>query len=91
MLTKIIHSIDRENTQKHFNAISFKIDLKIEIDENRHSNKNIDYKIKRQKAIKQQLGCKFIRIDPDKKDFDILELSMKCFDILNNQLKNINK
>ena len=47
MLTKIIHSIDRENKQKHFNAISFKIDLKIEIDENLHSNKNIDYKIKR--------------------------------------------
>ena len=86
-----MRSIEGENTQKHFNAISFKIDLKIEIDENRHSNKNIDYKIKRQKAIKQQLGCKFIRIDPDKKDFDILELSMKCFDILNDQLKNINK
>ena len=73
--------------QKRFNVISFKIDLKIEIDENRHSKKNIDYKIKRQKAIKQELGCKFIRIDPDKKDFDILELSMKYFDKLNNQLK----
>ena len=73
--------------QKRFNVISFKIDLKIEIDENRHSNKNIDYKIKRQKAIKQELGCKFIRIDPGKKDFDILELSMKYFDKLNNQLK----
>ena len=82
-----MHSIEGENMQKRFNVISFKIDLKIEIDENRHSNKNIDYKIKRQKAIKQELGCKFIRIDPDKKDFDILELSMKYFDKLNNQLK----
>ena len=42
-----MRSIEGENTQKHFNAISFKIDLKIEIDENRHSNKNI--KIKRNK------------------------------------------
>ena len=82
-----MQSIEGENMQKRFNVISFKIDLKIEIDENRHSKKNIDYKIKRQKAIKQELGCKFIRIDPDKKDFDILELSMKYFDKLNNQLK----
>ena len=42
-----MRSIEGENTQKHFNTISFKIDLKIEIDENLHSNKNIDYKIKR--------------------------------------------
>ena len=82
-----MRSIEGENTQKHFNVICFKIGLKIEIDENWHSNKNIDYKIKRQKAIKQELGCKFIRIDPDEKDFDLLELSMKYFDILNNQLK----
>ena len=26
---------------------------------------------KRQKAIEQELGCKFIIIDPDKEDFDI--------------------
>ena len=26
--------------------------------------------MKRQKANEQQLGCKFIRIDPDKEDFD---------------------
>ena len=26
--------------------------------------------MKRQKAKEQQLGCKFIRIDPDKEDFD---------------------
>ena len=30
-----------------------------------------DYKIKRQKAIKQELGCKLIRIDFDKEDFNI--------------------
>ena len=47
--------------------------LAIEIDENVHSDRNIDYELKRQKAIEQELGCKFIRIDPDKEDFDILE------------------
>ena len=30
----------------------------------------MDYKVKIQKAIKQEFGCKFIRIDPDKKVFD---------------------
>ena len=42
----------------------------IEIDENGHSDRNIDYEIKRQKAIEQELGCELIRIDPDK-DFEL--------------------
>ena len=67
--------------------------LAIEIDENGHSDRSIDYEIKRQKVIKQELGCKFIRIDPDKKTLIFLELSMKYLDTLNNQLKKtlINK
>ena len=39
--------------------------LAIEIDENVHSDKNIDYEIKRQKAIEQESGSEFIRIDPE--------------------------
>ena len=34
---------------------------------------NIDYEVKRQKGTEQELGCKFIRTDPDKEDFDIFE------------------
>ena len=45
--------------------------LAIEIDENRHGNRNIGYKINRQNTIKQELNCNFIRIGPDKEDFDI--------------------
>ena len=65
--------------------------LVIEIDENGHSDRSIDYEIKRQKAIIQELGCKFIRIDPGKENFDILELSMKYFGTLSNQQNNSNK
>ena len=36
-----------------------------------HSDRNIDCEIKRQKTIGQELDSKFIRIDPDKKNFDI--------------------
>ena len=40
--------------------------------------KNIDYETKRQKAIVQELGCKFIRIDLDKEDFDLKVLFWAC-------------
>ena len=43
------------------------IEITIEIDENGLGDRNIDYEIKRQKAMQQELVYKFIRIDPDKK------------------------
>ena len=55
------------------NVLSYRIKLyfhdyklAIEIDENRHNNRSIDYKIKRRKAIETELDCKFIKIDSDK-------------------------
>ena len=66
--------------------LSYRIDLyfhdyklAIEADENGHRNKNIDYEIKRQKAIDQERGCKFIRIDPDKEDFDVFRAINEIF------------
>ena len=44
-----------------------------------HKEINIDYKIKREKVIEQELGCKIIRTDPDKEDFNI---SRPCNKIL---------
>ena len=35
--------------------------------------------IKRQKALEQEIGCKFIRIDPDKEEFDIFKTANKIF------------
>ena len=34
---------------------------------------------KRQKAIEQELGCKFIRVYPDKEDFDIFWANNEIF------------
>ena len=45
--------------------------LAIESDENGHSERNIDYKIKIQKGIERKLSCNFIRIDPDKEYLDV--------------------
>ena len=62
VLTKIIGSFERENMQTQYNVSSCRIDLyfhdyklAIEIDENGHSDRYIDYEIKRQKVIKQEL------------------------------------
>ena len=53
--------------------------LVIKIDENEHSDRNTDYDIKRQKAIEQELGCIFIRIDPDQEDFDTFKAVNEIF------------
>ena len=43
----------------------------IEIDEQVHNDRDIDYKIRRKKTIKNELGCEFIRINPAKENFNI--------------------
>ena len=53
--------------------------LAVEIDEDDHSNRNIDYERKREKAIEQVLGCEFIRTDHDKEDFDIFKAINEIF------------
>ena len=86
VLTAMMISTKEENMHTQYKLLSYSIDLyfhdyklAIEIDENGNSNRNIDQEIKRQKAIGQELGCKLIRIDPDKKDFDIFKTVDEIF------------
>ena len=86
VLTKMKSSSEGENMQRQNSALDYRIDLyfheyklAIEIDENNHSNRNIDYEIKRQKAIEQELGFKFIIIDPHKEEFDIFKAINEIF------------
>ena len=51
--------------------------LAIETDENGDNDRIIDYEIKKQKAIEQELGCEFIRIDIEKGN--ILEFCKRYF------------
>ena len=81
---------DGENMLKQYDILSYSIDLyfydhklAIEIDENGHSNRSIDYRIKRQKATEQELGCKFVRIDPDKEHFNIFRAINEIFRHIN--------
>ena len=48
-----------------------KYKLAIEVDEQGHNDKDIDYEIERQKAINNELGCKFVRIKPAREKFNI--------------------
>ena len=74
MLSRIVRSFEGENMQTQNNILGYRTDLyfhdyklAVETVENRHSIINISHDIKRQKAIEQKLGCKFIYIDPNKK------------------------
>ena len=85
VLTKIMSSLEGERMEIQYNVLDYRIDLyfhdyklRIKINENRNRDRNIVYKIKRQKVIVQELGCKIIRIDPNKGHF--LKLSMKYLD-----------
>ena len=53
--------------------------LAIEIDKNGYSDRNIDYEVKRQRLMEQELDCKYIRIDTDKEDFDIFRAINEIF------------
>ena len=53
--------------------------LAIECDEFDHRDRDIEYEIRRQKFIEDQLNCKFIRYNPDAEDFHILEVINKIF------------
>ena len=79
-------SFEGENMQTQYKVLSYRIDsyfhghkLAVEIDDNGHSDRNINYEIKTQKAIEQEIVCKFIRIDPDKEDFHIFKTVNEIF------------
>ena len=82
--------------QTQYNFLSYRGDLyfhdykhAIEIDENGHSNRNIEYEIKQQNAIEQELGCKFLRIHPDKEEFDIFRTINKIFRHIKQSTKKV--
>ena len=62
--------------------------LVIEIDENGHSNRNIDYELKRQKEIEQDLILCSSELILTKKTLLLLTLEMKYLDTSNNRLIN---
>ena len=91
VLTEKMSSFEGESMQILYNVLSYRIELHfhdykltimmkmLENDENGHSDRNIDYEIRRKKAIEQELICKFTRVDSDKEGFDIFKTANKIF------------
>lgn len=72
--------------QRQCSVLGYRIDLcfhdcklATEIDGNGHYDRNIDYEIRLQKLLEQELGYKFIRIDSDEEDFDIFKVVNEIF------------
>ena len=81
--------------QTQYSVLDYKIDLYFcdyklatEFDESGHKDRSIDHEIKTQKAKEKELDCKFIRIDPDEENFNILKPKIKYLDKLKKQIKN---
>ena len=55
--------------QTQYSVLDYRID----------SEKNIDYEMKRWKAIEQEFVCMFIRIDSDKADFNVFKAINEIF------------
>ena len=54
-------------------------------------DRNIDYEIRRQKAIEQELGSQFIRTDPDKEDCNTFKAINEIFRHFNQLTKQSTK
>ena len=72
-LDSIKNEFEVENIQTHYRFLGYEIDiyfhdykLAVPIDEKDRQETDISREIERQKALDKELGCKFIRINPDK-------------------------
>ena len=71
-LDSIKNAFEGENMQTHYRVLGGEIDtyfhdfkLAVEIDGYNHEDRDIGCEIKRKKALEKELGCRFIRINPD--------------------------
>ena len=78
MLSKIVTFFVAEEIILQHSVLGYRIDayflkykLAIEVDEQGHNDRDIDYEIRRQKALEKELGCEFVRINPAKEGFNI--------------------
>ena len=78
ILLKIMTLFAVEEILLQHSVSSYRVDayfpkhkLAIEVNEQGHNDRPIDYEVERQKATEKELGCKFIRINPAKENFNI--------------------
>ena len=77
LLNSIQEVFEGENIQTQYKVFSHgnylyfhDYNLAVEVDELGHSDRDSNYEEERQKLIETELGCKFIRINPDEQNFN---------------------
>ena len=70
-------------------AYFFKYKLVIEVDEQGHNDRDINYAMERQKSIENELGCEFIRINPAKENFNIFVKIGKIQNLITESTKKL--
>ena len=82
--------------QTQYSVLGYRIDLyfhdyklALEVDEKGHKDRDINYEIERQKSIEKELGCAFIRINPDEQNFNIFNAINKIHRHIEKSLKNL--
>ena len=78
VLNKLLEAFLREEMYQQYSVLGFKIDLyfvkyklAVEIGEYDYKESDNEKELMRENAIKQKLGCKFIKINPEFKNFSI--------------------
>ena len=92
MIESIRDTFKGEDIQIQYTVLGYRLDLyfyehklAIEIDELGHNDRNTDYETKREREIKNELNCVFIRTNPDAANFNISELNNQIF--ISNSIK----
>ena len=98
ILSKLATLFAAEEIILQHNVLDFRIDayfskykLAVEVDEQGHRDKNIDYETQRKKALEKELGCGFIRIKPTKENFNIFVEIGKIQNCIVKSTKNLTK
>ena len=98
VLSKIVTIFAAEDLTLQHNVVGYRIDayfpqykLAIEVDEQGHNSRDINYEIERQKALEKEIGCKFIKINLAKEKFNIFVEIGKIHSFIVKSTKKITK
>ena len=98
VLKSVMGAFEGENMQTQYSVLGYGIDLyfhdyrlAIEIDKKGHKDRDTNDEIQRQKALVKELGCKFIRINPDKENFNTDKAKNEIFRHIKESIKKSDK
>ena len=97
ILRSIMDTFEGENMQTQYAVLGHRIDLyfheyklAIEVHEKGHQDRDFNYEVQRQKALEEKRSCKFIRISPDEKNFNIFKAQNEIFRHIKKSTKILN-